>query len=189
MPGSPEIPTLRGPRIILRPWRPSDRDSFAAMNADPQVMEFFLRRLNRAESDAFAGRIEGHFTANGYGLWAVEIPGLAEFCGFIGLAPANPAVPCAPAIEIGWRLTSAAWGKGYATEGARLSLAHGFEVVGLKEIVSFTAVLNKPSERVMQRLGMKFDGTFDHPLVPEGHPLRPHVLYRLTADEWRAADC
>lgn len=185
MPSIPEIPTLRGPRVILRAWRPLDRDAFAAMNADPRVMEFFPRRLTRQDSDAFADRIEAHFARTGFGLWAVEIPGLAEFAGFTGLAPAHPGVPCAPAIEVGWRLAPLAWGRGYASEGGRLALAHAFDALGLKEVVSFTAVLNKPSQRVMQRLGMIFSGTFEHPAVPDGHPIRPHVLYRITAEEWR----
>jgi RimJ/RimL family protein N-acetyltransferase len=185
MPQPSTIPTLRGPRVILRRWRQSDRDAFAAMNADPSVMEFMLKRLSREESDAYADRIEAHLAERGFGLWAVEIPGLAEFAGFIGLWPAKPEIPCAPAVEIGYRLAEVAWGKGYATEGARLALAYAFEVAGLKEVVSFTAVLNTRSQRVMQRLGLVFSGTFDHPSVPEGNPLRPHVLHRITEREWR----
>lgn len=185
MPANPEIPTLRGPRVILRAWRPSDRKAFAAMNADPRVAEFLLKRLTREESDAFADRIEACFARRGYGLWAAEIPGLTEFAGFIGLWPVRPEIPCAPAVEVGFRLAEVAWGKGYATEGARLALAHAFEVAGLKDVVSFTAVLNTRSQRVMQRLGLVFSGTFEHPLVPEGHPLRPHALYRITEPEWR----
>lgn len=180
-----EIPTLRGPRVILRAWRPSDRESFAVMNADPRVMEFFLKPLTRDESDAFADRIEACFAERGYGLWAVEVPGLAEFAGYIGLWPVRPDIPCAPAVEVGYRLSDIAWGKGYATEGARLALTHAFDVAGLTEVVSFTAVLNKRSQRVMQRLGLVFSGMFNHPSVPEGSPLRPHVLYRITGPEWR----
>jgi len=187
MPDSPEITTLRGPRVILRAWRANDREAFAAMNADPRVMEFMLKRLTREESDAFADRIESCFAERGYGLWAAEIPGLAEFAGFIGLWPVRPEIPCAPAVEVGYRLATSAWGKGYATEGARLALAHAFDVAGLKEVVSFTAVLNKASQRVMQKLGLVFSGTFEHPSVPEGNSLRPHVLYRITAAEWRWA--
>jgi RimJ/RimL family protein N-acetyltransferase len=155
------------------------------MNADPRVMEFMLKRLTREESDAFADRIEACLVERGYGLWAVEIPGVAEFAGFTGLWPVRPEIPCAPAIEIGYRLAPVAWGKGYATEAAQLALAHGFGVAGLSEIVSFTAVFNKRSQRVMQKLGLVFSGSFEHPSVPEGNPLRPHVLYRISAAEWR----
>lgn len=179
------VPTLRGPRVILRGWRPSDREAFASMNADPVVMEFFLRRLTRDESDAFVDRSEACFAERGYGLWATEIPGLMDFAGYIGLWPVKPEMPFAPAVEIGYRLAAPAWGKGYATEGSRLALAHAFDVAGLEEVVSFTAVLNKRSQRVMQKLGLVFSGTFDHPSVPEGNPLRPHVLYRITGPEWR----
>jgi len=185
MPSTPRIPTLRGPRVILRPWRQSDRDVFAAMNDDPRVMEFMVKRLARAESDAMADRIETCFAERGFGLWAVEIPGLADFAGFAGLWPVRPEIPCAPAVEVGFRLAPIAWGKGYATEGARLALAHGFEEAELREIVSFTAAINVRSQRVMQKLGLVFSGTFEHPAVPEGNPLRPHVLYRISAEEWR----
>jgi len=182
---SPKIPTLRGPRVVLRPWRRSDRDAFAAMNADPRVMRFMLKGLTREESDGYADRIEACFAERGYGPWAVEIPGVTEFAGFTGLWPVRPGIPCAPGVEIGYRLAEIAWGRGYATEGSRLVLAHAFEVAGLHEVVSFTAVLNKPSQRVMQKLGLVFSGTFEHPSVPPGNPLRPHVLYRITAAEWR----
>jgi RimJ/RimL family protein N-acetyltransferase len=155
------------------------------MNDDPSVMEFMLKRLTRAESDAFADRIEACLAERGFGLWAVEIPGVAEFAGFTGLWPVRPEIPCAPAVEVGYRLAPSAWGNGYATESARLALAHGFDVAGLSEIVSFTAVLNKRSQRVMQKLGLEFAGAFEHPAVPEGNPLRPHVLYRISAAEWR----
>jgi RimJ/RimL family protein N-acetyltransferase len=185
MPDAHNTPTLQGPRVTLRAWRPSDRDAFAAMNADPRVMEFMLKRLTRAESDAFADRIEACLAERGFGLWAVEIPGVAEFAGFTGLWPVRPEIPCAPAVEVGYRLAPSAWGNGYATESARLALAHGFDVAGLSEIVSFTAVLNKRSQRVMQKLGLVFSGSFEHPSVPEGNPLRPHVLYRISAAEWQ----
>lgn len=185
MSSSPHIPTLRGLRVILRPWRPADRHAFAAMNADPRVMEFMLKRLTREESDAYADRIEACFAERGYGLWAVEIPGLAEFAGFAGLWPVRPEIPCAPAVEVGYRLAPVAWGKGCATEAAGLALAHAFGAAGLAEVVSFTAVTNTRSQRVMQKLGLVFSGTFEHPLVPVGNPLRPHVLYRITAAEWR----
>lgn len=183
------VDELRGERVLLRGWRPEDREPFAALNADPEVMRYFPKLLDRAESDAMADRIEACFETQDFGLWALEFPGKIPFAGFSGLWPAHPEVPCAPAIEIGWRLARTAWGLGYATEGARLSLAHAFDVCGLKEVVSFTAVLNVRSQAVMQRIGLVFTGTFDHPMVPEGNPLRPHVLYRITAAEWRGIAC
>ena len=176
---------LHGERVILRQWRPTDREAFAAMGADPKVMQFLLKMLSREESDAFVDRIEACFAERGFGLWAVEIPGLTEFAGFTGLWPAHPKIPCAPAVEVGYRLLPVAWGKGYATEAGRLALRFGFERARLDSIVSFTAVTNVRSQAVMKRLGLSHECYFDHPLVPEEHPLRRHVLYRIAATEWR----
>jgi RimJ/RimL family protein N-acetyltransferase len=180
---------LRTERLILRDWRDGDGDAFAALNADLRVMRYFPAPLSRAESDRFAERIRRHLDANGWGLWAVEIAGVAPFAGFIGLAVPRFEAAFTPAIEIGWRLATAFWGHGYATEGARAALAFGFDELGLDEIVAFTAVSNQPSQRVMQRLGMTHDARddFDHPFVPVGHPLRRHVLYRAAPPAKREA--
>jgi RimJ/RimL family protein N-acetyltransferase len=177
------FPSLRGSRVVLRPWRDQDREAFAAMNADPRVMEFFVKRLDRAASDALIDGIREHFAVHGFGLWAVEVPGVAPFIGFTGLAAPRYDAPFMPCVEIGWRLAFAHWGRGYATEAARLALAYGFGTVGLPEIVAFTALGNRRSRAVMERLGMRHDPAddFDHPRVPDGHPLKRHVLYRLTA--------
>jgi RimJ/RimL family protein N-acetyltransferase len=171
-------------RLILRQWREADREPFAALNADPRVMEFFPSCLDRAESDAFADRIEAHFARHGFGLWAVELPGIAPFIGFIGLSIPRFEAHFTPCVEIGYRLAHEYWGKGYAPEGARRVLAHGFDQLQLPEIVSFTARVNLRSRAVMERIGMRCDvsGDFDHPLLPENHKLRPHVLYRITSD-------
>lgn len=173
--------TLTTARLRLRPWRDTDRAPFAALNADPQVMEFFPRCLGRAESDAFADRIEAHFARHGFGLWAVELPGTAPFIGFIGLSVPAFEAPFMPCVEIGWRLARAHWGQGYAREGARRALAYGFDAARLSEIVSFTARVNVRSCAVMERIGMRRDlgGDFEHPALPEGHRLRLHVLYRI----------
>jgi RimJ/RimL family protein N-acetyltransferase len=173
---------LRTERLLLRRWRESDREPFARMNADPEVMRYFVRPLTREESDAFVDRAERQFDELGYGLWAVEVREAAPFIGYTGLLRHGyPSVK--PAVEIGWRLDRPYWGRGYATEAARAALADGFGRVGLKEIASFTSPLNRPSVAVMERLGMTHDprDDFDHPRVPEGHPLRRHVLYRITA--------
>jgi RimJ/RimL family protein N-acetyltransferase len=174
---------LSGARVVLRPWREADRAPFAAMNADPRVMEFFVARLDRAGSDAMVDRIRAHFDLHGFGLWAVEVPGIAPFIGFTGLAVPRFEAPFVPCVEIGWRLAAEHWGCGYAAEAARLALDHGFGTVGLPEILAFTAVANRRSRAVMERLGMRHDpgADFDHPLVPDGHPLQRHVLYRLAA--------
>ena len=147
-------------------------------------MEHFPTVLSRKDSDALATRIDEHFAERGFGLWAVEIPGVAPFAGFIGLSVPGFQARFMPCVEIGWRLAAEHWGRGYATEGARAALAFGFDVLGLSEIVSFTTAGNLPSLRVMERLGMRRDPAddFDHPTLPEGHPLRRHVLYRLRAD-------
>ena len=183
-------PTLSSDRLRLRRWREEDRDAFAAMNADARVMEFFASMLSRAESDDLADRIEAHFGRLGFGLWAIEVPGVAPFIGFAGLAVARFSAAFTPCIEIGWRLAFAHWRQGYATEAARLALAHGFGALALPEILSFTSATNLLSRAVMQRLGLRRDpaGDFDHPNLPEGHALRPHVLYRLNSDSYRRGD-
>jgi RimJ/RimL family protein N-acetyltransferase len=170
-------------RLLLRPWRAADREPFARLNDDPEVMEHFVATLSRAESDALAERIERDMRAHGYGLWAVELVGEAEMIGFVGLVDVDEGLPCAPAIEIGWRLARAYWGRGLACEGARAALAFAFGELGLDEVVATTTVGNRRSRKVMERLGMRWDPdeNFEHPLVPAGHRLRRHVLYRLRA--------
>ena len=174
---------LSSGRIVLRRWRDDDRPLFAAMNADPRVMEFFANPLDRAQSDAMVDRIEANFDKRGFSLWAIEVPGVAPFIGFAGLAVPDFAARFTPCVEIGWRLMAEHWGRGYATEAARLALDHGFRTLGFPEIVAFTAVANQRSRAVMQRLGMRYDPAddFDMPTLPENHTLRRHVLYRLSS--------
>lgn len=153
------------------------------MNADPRVMEFLAGPLSRERSDALIARIEEHFDRHGYGVWAIEVPGVEPFIGFAGLSVVTFEAPLVPAVEVAWRLARDAWRSGYATEAGRASLDHGFGCLGLESIVSFTAEENIRSRRVMERLGMTHDprDDFDHPRLPPGHPLRRHVLYRATA--------
>jgi RimJ/RimL family protein N-acetyltransferase len=150
-------------------------------------MEFLPQPLDRTESDALASRIRDHFAGHGFGLWAVEAPGVADFIGFVGLAVPSFQAHFMPCVEIGWRLAYEYWGHGYATEAARAALGFGFRDLALDEIVSFTVPPNWRSRRVMERLGMKRSASedFEHPALPEGHPLRSHVLYRLSRREWR----
>jgi RimJ/RimL family protein N-acetyltransferase len=175
-------------RLLLRHWRDSDLPAFAALNADPRVMEFLPKRLNRDESDAMAARIRLLMTIQDFGFWAVELPGMADFIGFVGLHRPSFEAPFTPCVEIGWRLAHEHWGRGYATEAARAALAYGFTSLDLDEIVSFTVPANRRSRGVMERLGMSHEpaGDFDHPALPAGDPLRRHVLYRLTRETWRA---
>jgi RimJ/RimL family protein N-acetyltransferase len=180
-------PRLETRRLRLRAWSERDLAAFAGLNADPRVMEFFPKPLERTESDALALRIREHFARHGFGLWAVEVPGVADFIGFVGLSVPSFRAPFMPCVEIGWRLAHDHWGRGYATEAARAALSVGFRDLTLDEIVSFTVPLNWRSRRVMERLGMTrsaFDD-FEHPALPEGHVLRPHVLYRLNRRQWR----
>jgi RimJ/RimL family protein N-acetyltransferase len=179
-PPNPLVPAPTA-RLVLRPWTLADREPFAAMNADPIVMEHFPAVQTREESDATAERIQKHFDERAFGMWAVEVPGEAAFVGFIGLMVPAFDAPFMPCVEVGWRLARAHWNKGYATEGARAALKVGFDELGLSEIVSMTVPANLRSRRVMEKLGMKPDpaGDFDHPRVPEGSPLRRHVLYRM----------
>ena len=173
---------LRTDRLLLRGWRPGDRAPFAALNADPVAMEHFPSTMTREASDAFADRIQAGIEERGWGLWAVEVPGEADFIGFVGLNEATFPAPFTPAVEVGWRLAPAHWGRGYATEAARATVADGFDRLGLAEIVSFTTAANRRSRAVMERLGMRRDPgeDFEHPSVPLGHPMRRHVLYRLS---------
>jgi RimJ/RimL family protein N-acetyltransferase len=168
-------------RLLLRRWREDDREAFAALNADPMVMEHFPAALTRAESDAFVDRIAAQLDARGWGLWALEVRETGAFIGYTGLAAPRFEAHFTPAVEVGWRLARDAWGFGYASEAARAATDVGFRELGLDEIVSFTAVGNIRSRAVMRRIGMTHDvaDDFDHPALPEGHPLRRHVLYRL----------
>ena len=173
-------PMLETERLLLRGWRTSDRIPFAAMNADPRVMEFLPSLLSRDESDRLADRIEAHFEQHGFGVWAVETRANGKFIGFIGLNTPSFQARFTPCVEIGWRLAFDSWGQGLATEGARRALRYGFETLGLREIVSFTVPKNARSRHVMEKLKMTHDPAddFDHPGLPAGHPWQRHVLYR-----------
>lgn len=177
---------LRTGRLILREWQPADLEPFAALNADPRVAEFLPAPLSRFESDALAARIAAGFAQEGFGPWAVEIPGVAPFAGFIGLSVPRFRAAFTPCVEIGWRLAAEHWGRGYASEGARAVLAQGFGPLRLAEILSFTVPANLRSRRVMERIGMARDAAadFEHPALPPGHPLRRHVLYRISAQDY-----
>lgn len=164
---------LRTARLLLRRWHDADRQPFAELNADPAVMEHFPARLTAEQSDAMVDRIEAHVEVHGFGFWALEHDG--RFTGFTGLQHVGFEAAFTPAVEIGWRLAHDAWGRGYASEAATAALAYGLERHDC--IVSFT-VQNVRSRRVMERIGMAYEGQFDNPRLPEGHPLRRHVLYR-----------
>jgi RimJ/RimL family protein N-acetyltransferase len=178
-------PQLRTERLLLRRWRPSDLEPFARMNADPVVMEFFPGLQSPQVSAEMIEHFEQEFDRDGFGLWAVELPGELDLAGFVGLTRVRPELPFAPAVEVGWRLTPSAWGRGIAQEAARAALEFGFGKADLEEVVSMTSVRNVRSRRVMERLGMRRDedGDFDHPLFAPGHPLARHVLYRLSAEQ------
>jgi RimJ/RimL family protein N-acetyltransferase len=186
----PTGPDLKTERLLLRRWRAEDRDPFAELNADPEVMQYFRGTLDRQASDAFADRIEAGFDKLGYGLWAVEIIATGEFIGFTGLVLQTFEAHFTPAVEVGWRLARSAWGHGHATEGARAALEFGFGTGGLDEIVSMTTVTNRRSQAVMERIGMtrQAEDDFEHPSLPAGHPLRPHVLYRIPEQRWRSVE-
>ncbi|MEZ4233345.1 MAG: GNAT family N-acetyltransferase [Polyangiaceae bacterium] len=177
---------LRTERLLMRPFNESDRDAFAAINADPRVMEHYPAPLSRAQSDAFLDRIASAFEAQGFGLWALEVPGRFPLLGYTGLAiPVwkNHLTPC---VEVGWRLGHEHWGQGYASEAARAALSCAFERLGLEEVLSFTSLPNRRSARVMQRIGMRRDeaSDFAHPNLPPEHPLSLHIVYRAAAADW-----
>jgi RimJ/RimL family protein N-acetyltransferase len=180
------VPTLTTARLQLRVWRDTDLEPFAALNADVRVMEHYPQLLSPAESDAFAKHAWTRLVERGFGLWAVEVLGAAPFIGYVGLSEPSFQAPFTPCIEIGWRLAYEYWGHGYATEAAAAALRYGFGALALAEVVSFTSVGNQRSRRVMERIGMhrRPSEDFDHPNLPEGHPLRRHVLYRLPKSTW-----
>ena len=175
-------------RLLLRRWQASDRVPFAALNADPEVMRYFPGPLTRQASDRLADLIYAAIERDGWGLWALEQRATSHFLGFTGLARPTFEASFTPAVEVGWRLSRAAWGFGFATEAARAAAAFAFGELDLDELVSFTAERNARSRAVMRRLGMRHDAAhdFDHPHVREDR-IRRHVLYRLAASEWKAS--
>jgi RimJ/RimL family protein N-acetyltransferase len=188
-----DLPVLQAPaqldtaRLSLRGWQQCDREPFAAMNADPEVMAFFPAPLSRAASDASIDAWQQAFAARGWSNWAVEVRSTNAFIGFVGLSVPGRALPFSPCVEVGWRLARTAWGRGYATEAAREALKFGFAVLCLREIVSFTTLGNRRSRAVMERIGLQdTHEDFDHPGVPEGNALRRHCLYRITRPQWQA---
>src|SRR5215469_1365749 len=180
-----QTPILTTHRLILRPWRESDREPFARMNADPRVMEFLATRPSREESDAMVDRIGTHFREHGFGLWAAELRRDGAFAGFVGFD--IPSYDAPYSVEIGWRFGVEHWGQGLATEGAQAAVGYGFQTLGFPEIVATTVPANTRSRRVMEKLGLTHNSAddFEHPLLPERHPLRRHVLYRLRRSDWR----
>jgi RimJ/RimL family protein N-acetyltransferase len=171
--------TIRTARLLMRRWQDADRVPYAAMNADPVVMRYFPAVQDRAASDVSIDRMEVLFDRQGFGLWALELTGTGEFLGFTGLNPMPEGVPGAGGMEVGWRLAQHAWHHGYATEAATAAVGVAFNGVGLEEIWSMTAVLNEPSQAVMRRIGMTLYARFEHPRIQPGHPIRPHVVFRI----------
>jgi RimJ/RimL family protein N-acetyltransferase len=173
------------PRLRLRQWRAADRAPFAALNADPAVMEFFLSPLSRESSDASIDAWQSQLASRGWSNWALELKASGELLGFTGLSVPRRVLPFSPCVEVGWRLARKHWGQGYATEAARAALEVGFARLDLPEIVSFTTAGNVRSRAVMERIGMRdARQDFEYPGFPEGHPLRRHCLYRIAREEW-----
>lgn len=174
-------PILTTKRLLLRQWKESDLPLFAKMNADSRVMEWFHSTLSKEESDSLAERIQKELREQEYGLWAIEVVGAAPFIGFVGLHHQDFSADFTPCIEIGWRLAYEHWGKGYAFEAASKVTEYAFQTLKLHELVSFTAVGNQRSRKLMEKLGMtrRSEDDFKYPKLPKGHPLQPHVLYRL----------
>lgn len=173
-------------RLILRPWKEEDLEPFAALNADPRVMEYFPSVLSREESEAVMRSSSEHIEKFGWGKWAVALKETGEFIGRMGLEKVDFQASFYPHVELGYRLAYNHWGKGYASEGSKAVLDYAFNVLKLEEVVAFTSVQNRRSQEVMIRIGMHHDpkDDFDHPKLPIDHPLRRHVLYRLKRIEW-----
>ena len=183
------IHVLETKRLYLRQWQASDFAIFAEMNADPKVMRYFPKVLSAKVSDIIAKKCQHLIKEKGWGLWAVSVKDDAKksdaFIGFVGLNDTHVDMSFAPAVEIAWRLHKDYWGQGYATEAARAALNFAFDELVLDEVVSFTAVINKRSQLVMERLGMTdTEEDFYHPMLAVEHPLAKHVLYKITRQQW-----
>ena len=184
------IHTIETERLYLRQWQASDFATFAEMNADPEVMQYFPKLLTPRVSDIIANKCQQLIADNGWGLWAVSLKvdeeNSGDFIGFVGLNDTHANMSFAPAVEIAWRLSKEHWGQGYATEAARTSLNFAFTELGLEEVVSFTAVINKRSQLIMQRIGMTdTQDNFYHPALKSTHPLAEHVLYKISRQQWQ----
>jgi ribosomal-protein-alanine N-acetyltransferase len=175
---------IETPRLRLRHWIDADFEPLVEMNADPRVMEFFPSVVSREETEGIWRRVHEHFAMYGFGLWAMEVGG--TFAGWLGLMRPRFETYFTPCVEVGYRLRTEFWGRGLATEGGRAALRYGFEHLKLDEIVAFTIPANTRSRRVMEKIGLVFSGEFDHPFVAEGHPMRRHVLYRISRRAWEA---
>ncbi|MEC5209557.1 RimJ/RimL family protein N-acetyltransferase [Psychrobacter sp. PL15] len=179
-------------RLYLRQWQPSDFALFADMNTDPEVMRYFPKLLSAAVSDSIANKCQQLIKDNGWGFWAVSLKDSSEnsdtFIGFVGLNDTHADLPCAPCVEIAWRLRKDYWGQGYATEAAHAALKFAFDALVLDEVVAFTAVINKRSQLLMERIGMSnTQDNFYHPALSPSHPLAEHVLYKITQQQWQEA--
>ena len=183
------IHTIETERLYLRQWQASDFATFADMNADPEVMQYFPKLLTSKVSDIIVNKCQQLIADNGWGLWAVSLKddeeSSGDFIGFVGVNDTHADMSFAPAVEIAWRLSKEHWGQGYATEAARASLNFAFTELGLEEVVSFTAVINKRSQLIMQRIGMTdTQDNFYHPALKSTHPLAEHVLYKISRQQW-----
>ncbi len=177
---------IETPRLILRQWQASDLEPFHQLNRDPNVMRYFPAILSKQESDSIAERLTLIIEKTGWGFWAVELKETNEFIGFVGLLSQDESgIPETPFVEIGWRLSYAYWGKGYASEAAHACLKFAFEQLNLDAVYAFTALPNKPSRKVMERLEMhNIKHDFDHPSLAKGHVLERHCLYKITSNQW-----
>ncbi len=179
----PKVKTLKTERLLLRQWKKEDYPHFAKLNADPNVMAYYPNTLNETESNSMANRIQSLIVENKWGFWAVEIIKTKQFIGFVGLHKPTYQLPVTPCVEIGWRLATEHWGEGYATEAGKEVLEFAFKQLQLKQVYSFCSTDNQRSWAVMERLGMRdMNNNFEHPMLPEGDPLREHVLYRITQE-------
>jgi RimJ/RimL family protein N-acetyltransferase len=176
---------LKTARLKLRQWHIDDRPIFAQMNADPAVMEFYPNVMDTHESNAMAIKLELLLAERSWGFWAIELIDKKSFIGFVGLHEPTYDLPVTPCVEIGWRLAKEYWGNGYATEAAKISIDFAFNKLNLHELYSFTSVSNNKSRAVMERLNMVNTGSnFEHPIIPENHHLREHVLYKINKQQW-----
>lgn len=179
------VKMIETPRLILRQWLETDYSSFAEMSANPEVMRYFPKILNRSESDAYIDKLKAIIQKQGWGFWAVELKETQQFIGFVGLHDQPTQFSFSPCVEIGWRLDHAFWGRGYAPEAANAALAFAFDQLKLEKVVSFTTLDNKKSQKVMEKIKMRKITEFQHPALDLNHPLSWHVLYEISKQEFK----
>ncbi len=181
-----KCPRIETDRLVLRKWEEQDLEGLIELCGHPEVMEFFGTVKSPIEVEEMLTRILGQQAKHGYCFPVVEDRMSGRLLGFCGLKVQETDIPIGPCVEIGWRLQRDAWGKGIATEAARIWLKFGFETLKLDEIVANMVAGNFRSENTMKRLGMVYSegDDFIDPDMDANDPLAKNILYRITKKQF-----